>query len=95
MKSKKEYRRRKEQGRRREVDIYQNRAAPEEGSDACRDVTDCEDCLEELVFAMKDKHHEFSIGLSTILYCLAIAEKEGYVPRLPPEWWEQVRSYYP
>jgi hypothetical protein len=40
---------------------------------------------------MKDKQHEFSIGLRTILYCLTIAEKEGYVPKLPADWWELVR----
>lgn len=51
------------------------------------DVTNCDTCNETLVFAMKDNYHEFSIGLRTILECLAIAEKEGYVPPLPPEWW--------
>jgi hypothetical protein len=70
-------------------EIYFNRALPDGGK--FQDVSDCEDCLEELVFAMKDKQHEFSIGLRTILYCLTIAEKEGYVPKLPADWWELVR----
>lgn len=74
-------------------EIFCNRALPDGGK--IQNVTGCEDCLEELVFAMKDKHHDFSIGLSTILYCLAIAEKEGYVPKISPDWWERVRSYYP
>lgn len=74
-------------------EIYLNRALPDGGR--FQNVTSCENCLEELVFAMKDRHHEFSIGLRTILHCLAIADKEGYTPKLPADWWERVRSYYP
>lgn len=72
-------------------EIYHNRAKSDSGK--FQDVTDCDSCLEELVFAMKDKHHEFSLGLSTVLHCLSIAEREGYVPKLPPEWWWDVRQY--
>ena len=74
-------------------EIFRNRALPDGGE--FQDVTNCESCLEELVFAMKDNHHKFSIGLHTILYCLAIAEKEGSVPRIPSQWWDEVRCYYP
>lgn len=74
-------------------EIFRNRALPDGGK--IQDVTDCENCLEELAFAMQDNHHKFSIGLHTILYCLAIAEKEGFVPRIPAEWWDQVRGYFP
>jgi hypothetical protein len=91
MKSKKEYRARRQRRRRREAEIYQNRAVPEDSPQSCQDVTDCPCCLEELVFAMKDNYHQFSIGLSTILSCLAIAEKKGYVPKLPYEWWSRLR----
>lgn len=68
-----------------EKEIFKNRAE----NDKCRfsDVTNCDTCNETLVFAMKDNYHEFSVGLRTILQCLSIAEKEGYVPPLPPEWW--------
>ncbi len=51
---------------------------------------DCLDCNEELVFAMRDTHHEFSIGLRTILQCLRIAEQEGNVPVLPHTWWRDI-----
>jgi hypothetical protein len=43
---------------------------------------------------MKDNYHEFSIGLSTILSCLAMAEKEGAVPKIPYEWWSLINRRY-
>lgn len=79
-----------------EKEIYQNRAVPVQDGDGnilTADTTECERCCEELVFAMRDKTHEFSLGLSTVLRCLAIAEKEGYVPKLPTEWWQTLRKY--
>ena len=57
--------------------------------------TDCEECLEDYIFLMKDNYHEFEIGLRTILACLAFAEKEGAVPPIDSEWWCAVRSSYP
>ena len=68
----------------RKQDIFNNRAV---STGQAEDVTSCESCNEMMVFAMRDKYHEFSIGLQTILECLRIAEQEGYVPQLPPEWW--------
>lgn len=50
----------------------------------------CPSCGEELIFGMKDKHHDFSIGLTTVLECLAVAEIQGYVPKFPDEWWVSV-----
>ena len=64
---------------------FKNRAHPV--NKETTDVTDCDTCNETLVFSMKDNYHEFSLGLRTVLECLSIAEKEGYVPPLPPEWW--------
>ena len=49
---------------------------------------------EDYIFAMKDKYHEFSIGLRTILDCLELAEQEGAVPKLSEEWWIQVQNRY-
>ena len=43
---------------------------------------------------MKDNFHEFSIGLKTILSCLAMAEKEGAVPKIPYEWWWLINRRY-
>ena len=59
-----------------------------------KDHTTCEECLEEYLFLMRDKDHEFYIGLNTILSCLAFAEKEGIVPKLPEEWWCEIRCRY-
>lgn len=55
----------------------------------------CERCDEPFVFGMKDKYHEFSIGLTTILECLVIAEQEGCVPSFPDEWWISLCRDYP
>lgn len=57
--------------------------------------TFCPTCDELLVFAMRDAKHEFSLGLTTILECLALAEKRGHVPRLPQEWWNQLCARSP
>lgn len=55
---------------------------------------DCEECSEEYLFLMRNDEHEFSIGLRTILSCLAFAEKEGAIPGLPPEWWVNIQRRY-
>lgn len=47
-----------------------------------------------MVFAMQDKHHQFTLGLSTILECLHAAEQEGAVPRLPEDWWLALSTRY-
>lgn len=47
-----------------------------------------------MVFAMQDKHHQFTLGLSTLLECLYIAEKEGAVPQLPDQWWLALSTRY-
>ena len=59
---------------------YQNKATENQ----------CPNCDEPLVFALKDKYHEFSMGLSTVLQLLLVAEEQGYVPKLPDEWVIQV-----
>jgi len=51
-------------------------------------------CDGELVFALKDHHHQFSLGLKTVLHCLAFAQDEGVVPALPEDWWVAVRGRY-
>lgn len=52
-------------------------------------VTDC--CDDDVVFILKDQHHEFSISLATLLQCLKFAEEQGLVPKLPAQWWWQGR----
>jgi hypothetical protein len=54
--------------------------------------SDC--CADPLLFAMRDKHHEFFMGLITILQCLRVAEENGHVPHLPEDWWVQLAVRY-
>lgn len=63
-------------------------------NDEIEDHTDCQECGEDYLFKMKDNFHEFSIGLKTILSCLAMAEKEGAVPKIPYEWWWLINGRY-
>ena len=58
------------------------------------DHTNCEQCMEDFIFAMEDSTHQCSIGLRTILECLAIAEAEEAVPPLPYEWWHLINNRY-
>ena len=49
------------------------------------DHSDCEDCVEDWTFLMRQGRREFPLGLRTVLACLAFAEREGAVPELPAE----------
>ncbi len=49
---------------------------------------------DELVFAMRDRHHSFSLDMGTVLQCLQLAEQEGAVPRLPDDWWIAIVKRY-
>lgn len=73
-------------------DMFNDRAFPER--DGQREVL-CPHCEEALVFGMRDKAHEFSIGLSSILECVVIAEHMGYIPSFPDEWWVSLVRRYP
>lgn len=70
------------------------RSKAELAEDGIIDHTGCEECLEDYLFLMRDEHREFSMGLRTVLACLAFAEKENAVPPLPPEWWFEIQSRY-
>lgn len=50
---------------------------------------------ENMVFALQDRYHQFSMEITTILQCLHAAELEGAVPRLPDSWWLQIINRYP
>ncbi len=58
------------------------------------DHMDCDDCTEDYVFLMRQGDREFGIGLTTLLACLAFAEREGAVPELPADWWIRVANRY-
>ena len=74
--------------------ILNNNATLQDGETPYTDNREFECCEDEVLFAMRDKHHEFSIGLSTIIQCLKISEKEGYVPKLPYHWWLSLEGRY-
>lgn len=54
----------------------------------------CEDCYEQVIFLLKDKDHEFSVGMHTILECLAFAIENGDLPKLPRSWLRDVDKNY-
>ena len=54
----------------------------------------CCECGETHLFRLKDKNHEFVLGLQDIIRCLHFAEKEGAVPKLPDDWWFNLRNRY-
>lgn len=62
-------------------EIFFNRADVEKA-----ESIHCENCFEKVIFLLKDKDHEFSMGLSTVLECLAFAIKNGDLPKLPLSW---------
>lgn len=64
-----------------------NRAEVEEAERIC-----CNKCFEPVIFMMRDKEHEFSIGLTTVLECLAFAIQNGDLPKLPQSWLTDVDS---
>lgn len=54
----------------------------------------CNNCFEDYLFALKDKNHEFTIGLIDILRCLKFAENECAVPKISPDWWISVTEHF-
>lgn len=47
---------------------------------------------ESAVFLLKDRSHQFSIDIETVLSCLNLAEAHGVVPPLSRHWWQQVKK---
>jgi len=54
----------------------------------------CENCFEQVVFLLKDREHEFSMGLTTVLQCLAFAISQGELPKLPRSWCSDVEHAF-
>lgn len=52
----------------------------------------CDNCFEQVVFLLRDKDHEFSMGLTTVLDCLAFSIKNGDLPKLPESWVSDVEN---
>ncbi|GHV48397.1 hypothetical protein FACS189499_07740 [Clostridia bacterium] len=57
---------------------------------SCGEDVLCDECGENLVFALRDNYHDFGIGISTILECLKFAEEKKAIPPLPETWWRDV-----
>ena len=70
-------------------EIFFNRADVERAEKMC-----CDNCFEQVVFLLKDKDHEFSMGLTTVLECLEFAIKNGNLPKLPMSWCSDVGSSF-
>lgn len=62
-------------------EVFFNRAEVKKAEHIC-----CENCFENVIFLLKDKEHEFSMGLSTVLECLKFAIENGDLPKLPLSW---------
>ena len=55
----------------------------------------CDNCFEHIVFLLHDnKGREFSLGLTTVLECLAFAIDSGNLPKLPVSWLSDVDHVY-
>lgn len=54
----------------------------------------CDNCFEPVVFLLRDKDHEFSVGLTTLLECLAFAIRNGDLPKLPASWCSDVSNAF-
>ena len=52
----------------------------------------CDICFEEVVFLLRDKDHDFSMGLTSVLECLAFAIVNGSLPKLPESWVSDVEN---
>lgn len=50
---------------------------------------------ELLIFHLKVKDIESTMGLSDVLACLKFAESEGLVPEIPGDWWGRMHAFYP
>ena len=76
-----------------EKKVFENRAGLSSEDSSITDNS-CEHCDEPLLFAMQDNYHQFSMGLFTVLNCLKLAEADGAVPKLPPDWWISLANRY-
>ena len=50
------------------------------------DHTDCEECLSDFMFLMKDNYHAFFVPVDELFVAMQLASNEGIIPPLPKEW---------
>lgn len=72
----------------KKTQAFDNRAKLQELQN--KEPTEC--CDDSVVFLLKDRHHEFSLDLKTLLRCLEFAEEQGALPELPAKWWWKANS---
>ena len=48
----------------------------------------------QLFFVVKDSYNEAVIGLIDVLKCLRFAEKQGVLPPIADEWWQDACERY-
>lgn len=71
-------------------EIFFNRADIEKAEKVA-----CDNCFEHMVFMLRDsQQHEFSVGITTVLECLAFAISTGDLPKLPLSWLDDVDQVY-
>lgn len=46
-------------------------------------------------FTLQDNFHTFTLPLGTILEILKFAERIGYIPPIPAEWWVLMKDIHP
>lgn len=52
----------------------------------------CNNGSEQAIFLMRDKDHEFTLGLTSVLECIGFAVKNGDLPKLPKDWCDKVEK---
>jgi hypothetical protein len=73
--------------------ILNNQAGFDQGREPAAE-NHCDSCGEPLLFALQDKEHQFSMGLTSVLQCLRLAEEKGFVPKLPGQRWIDIKRSY-
>lgn len=71
-------------------EIFFNRAEVENSEQVI-----CDNCFEHMVFFLRDsQNREFSLGLMTVLECVAFAISKGELPKLPNSWLYDIDHVY-
>ena len=50
------------------------------------DHTECEECLTDYMFLMKDNYHVFFLPVDEMFVAMQMASNAGVIPPLPEEW---------
>ena len=50
------------------------------------DHTECEECLTDYMFLMKDNYHAFFVPVDELFVAMQLASNEGVIPPIPEDW---------